>query len=39
LTSSHEQLWLRPLVISAGYFQFDFPQILAFLPADSTALP
>lgn len=24
----------RPLLISAGYFQFDFPQILALLPAD-----
>lgn len=29
--------WLRPLVISAGYFQFDFPQIIAFLPADEDA--
>ena len=26
--------WMRPLVISAGYFQFDFPQIIAFLPAN-----
>jgi hypothetical protein len=26
--------WLRPLVISTGYFQFDFPQIIAFLPAN-----
>jgi len=25
---------LRPLLISVGYFQFDFPQIVAFLPAD-----
>jgi hypothetical protein len=25
---------LRPLLISVGYFQFDFPQILALLPAD-----
>ena len=24
---------LRPLIISAGYFQFDFPQIMAFAPA------
>jgi len=29
--------WLRPLVISTGYFQFDFPQIIAFLPADEQA--
>lgn len=39
LTTTRQQLWMRPLVISAGYFQFDFPQILAFLPADSAALP
>ncbi len=26
---------LRPLLISVGYFQFDFPQIVAVLPADS----
>lgn len=26
--------WLRPLLISAGYFQYDFPQVVAFLPAD-----
>jgi len=32
-----KQSWLRPLVISAGYFQFDFPQIIAFLPADEQA--
>lgn len=25
---------LRPLLISVGYFQFDFPQIVAFSPAD-----
>ncbi len=25
---------LRPLVISVGYFQFDFPLVLAFLPTD-----
>jgi hypothetical protein len=31
------RLWLRPLVISVGYFQFDFPQIVAFLPADEDA--
>ncbi|CAG1005167.1 MAG: hypothetical protein IT322_07205 [Anaerolineae bacterium] len=31
------QIWLRPLVISAGYFQFDFPQIVAFLPADQNS--
>lgn len=29
--------WLRPLVISVGYFQFDFPQIVAFLPANKEA--
>lgn len=29
--------WLRPLVISTGYFQFDFPQIVALLPADEEA--
>ncbi|MEO0563029.1 MAG: hypothetical protein AAF125_13055, partial [Chloroflexota bacterium] len=25
---------LRPLLISAGYYQFDFPQIMALVPAD-----
>lgn len=25
---------LRPLIISAGYFQFDFPQILALAPVN-----
>lgn len=25
---------LRPLLISAGYFQFDFPRIVGFVPAD-----
>lgn len=30
-------VWLRPLVISAGYFQFDFPQILSFVPADESS--
>lgn len=25
---------LRPLIISAGYFQFDFPQIMALAPVD-----
>ncbi|MBI3536799.1 MAG: hypothetical protein HY070_04465 [Chloroflexi bacterium] len=29
-----KRVWLRPLLISVGYFQFDFPQIVAFLPAD-----
>ncbi len=29
-----ERARLRPLLISVGYFQFDFPQIVAFLPAD-----
>lgn len=32
--AGQEQLRLRPLVISVGYFQFDFPLVLAFLPAD-----
>jgi len=26
--------WIRPLLISVGYFQFQFPQIVAFLPAN-----
>jgi hypothetical protein len=26
---------IRPLLISAGYFQFDFPRIIGFVPADS----
>jgi hypothetical protein len=25
---------LRPLLVSAGYFQFDFPRIIGFIPAD-----
>lgn len=33
----NKRFWLRPLVISTGYFQFDFPQIVAFLPADEDA--
>ncbi len=28
---------LRPLLVSVGYFQFDFPQIVAFLPADDAS--
>lgn len=28
---------LRPLLISVGYFQFDFPQIVAFLPVDDAS--
>jgi hypothetical protein len=28
------QVRLRPLIISVGYFQFDFPLVLAFMPAD-----
>lgn len=32
-----ERVWLRPLVISAGYFQFDFPLVLAFLPVSQDA--
>jgi len=35
--SSFDRTWLRPLVISTGYFQFDFPQIIAFLPADEAS--
>ncbi|HEY1013228.1 MAG TPA: hypothetical protein VGE07_11025 [Herpetosiphonaceae bacterium] len=27
-------VWLRPLLVSVGYFQFDFPQIVGFVPAD-----
>jgi hypothetical protein len=37
LPQSRGAVWLRPLVISAGYFQFDFPQIIAFVPADEEA--
>ncbi len=29
-----QRAWIRPLLISVGYFQFQFPQIVAFLPAD-----
>ncbi len=32
-----QRIWLRPLLISVGYFQFDFPQIVAFVPADGAA--
>jgi hypothetical protein len=32
-----ERMRLRPLIISVGYFQFDFPLVLAFLPADEPA--
>lgn len=31
------RVWIRPLVISPGYFQFDFPKIVAFMPADEAA--
>jgi hypothetical protein len=31
------RVWMRPLVISPGYFQFDFPKIVAFMPADEEA--
>ena len=37
ITSAHrspQRAWVRPLLISVGYFQFEFPQIVAFLPAD-----
>ncbi len=29
-----QRAWIRPLLISVGYFQFQFPQIMAFLPAN-----
>jgi len=29
-----QRAWIRPLLISVGYFQFQFPQIVAFLPAN-----
>jgi PAS domain-containing protein len=29
-----QRAWVRPLLISVGYFQFDFPQIVGFVPAD-----
>lgn len=32
--SNQQRAWIRPLLISVGYFQFQFPQIVAFLPAD-----
>ncbi len=32
--TSPQRAWIRPLLISVGYFQFQFPQIVAFLPAD-----
>lgn len=28
---------LRPLLVSVGYFQFDFPQIVALTPADAAS--
>jgi hypothetical protein len=31
------RIWMRPLVISPGYFQFDFPKIIAFMPANDEA--
>lgn len=37
VVSAHHQQTLarlRPLLISVGYFQFDFPQIVAFSPVD-----
>jgi len=34
LSVQSRRAWIRPLIISAGYFQFDFPQIIAFLPAN-----
>ncbi len=34
LLPTEQRQWIRPLVISVGYFQFDFPQILAFMPVD-----
>lgn len=35
VASRPRHAWLHPLLISVGYFQFDFPQIVAFLPADA----
>jgi hypothetical protein len=32
--TDNQHAWIRPLLISVGYFQFQFPQIVAFLPAD-----
>ena len=32
--SNPESVRLRPLLVSVGYFQFDFPQIVAFMPVD-----
>ncbi len=32
--SHQHRAWIRPLLISVGYFQFQFPQIVAFLPAN-----
>ena len=32
-----QRAWIRPLLISVGYFQFQFPQIVAFLPAATPA--
>jgi hypothetical protein len=31
---SARPLYLRPLLISVGYFEFDYPQVIAFAPAD-----
>jgi hypothetical protein len=30
---------LRPLLISVGYFQFDFPLIMAFMPTPEVPSP
>jgi MmyB-like transcription regulator ligand binding domain len=32
-----EPLKLRPLLISVGYFQFDYPQVIVFSPADEAS--
>jgi hypothetical protein len=32
--TNQQRAWIRPLLISVGYFQFQFPQIVAFLPAN-----
>lgn len=32
-----EPLRLRPLLISVGYFEFDYPQVIAFAPADEVS--
>lgn len=33
ITAQAQRLELRPLLISVGYFDFDYPQVIAFAPA------